>query len=140
MTVISTSKDILNKLFPAPVAPAKHLAPENLPGVSVDTSDTLSRLLKDDHERHHIFFNAKGFHKCVLIQLPICFCRLIYKILSHATHHLYAIYTLGASSEVLEAAYQTHVKYQRPSFDSPTDITESNWISHLGDELYVKYE
>ena len=48
--------------------------------------------------------------------------------------HLYDIYTLGAPPEVLEAAYETHVEYQRPAFDSPGEITEINWKDHLGDE------
>lgn len=113
------SSDTLEKLFPTPTAPAKHLAPERLPGTTASTSGTLARLLKDDANRHHIFFNDKNFH-------------------NHATHHLYAIYTLGSSSEVLEAAYQSHVKYQRPAFDSPTEVTESNWMVHLGDENYYR--
>lgn len=49
-------------------------------------------------------------------------------------HHLYAIYTLGATPDVLEAAYETHVVYQRPLFPSPSEVTESNWKKHLGDE------
>lgn len=56
---------------------------------------------------------------------------------SHATHHLYAIYTLGATPEVLQAAYETHKEYQRPAFDAPGEITEKNWKDHLGDEKYV---
>jgi hypothetical protein len=50
------------------------------------------------------------------------------------THHLYAIYTLGAPGKVLEAASETHVSYQRPAFDSPGEVTESNWLSHFEDE------
>lgn len=53
---------------------------------------------------------------------------------SHATHHLYAIYTLGAPPEVLDAAYETHVEYLRQAFDSPDEITELNWKEHFGNE------
>lgn len=56
---------------------------------------------------------------------------------SHATHHLLAIYALGADARVLHGAYQTHVLYQRPSFPSPGEITASNWKEHLGDEKSV---
>ena len=56
---------------------------------------------------------------------------------SHATHHLYAIYAMGADRKLLNEAYQTHVVYQRPAFESPGSIDDGNWKDHLGDERYV---
>lgn len=66
---------------------------------------------------------------------------------SHAAHHLLAIYAMGASADLLNAAYHTHVVYQIPAFPSPdyeelklvedarkTTIDESNWKEYLGDE------
>lgn len=52
---------------------------------------------------------------------------------------------MGASSEVLKAAYETHVAYLRPALPSPeaaepkgsTVIDEANWKDHLGDERFV---
>lgn len=55
---------------------------------------------------------------------------------------------MGANAEVLRAAYQTHVVYQRPAIptpelpdvkDAPTKliINESNWKDFLGDERFV---
>ena len=67
---------------------------------------------------------------------------------SHAAHHLLAIYAMGAPKKLLEAAYETHVVYQRPAFPSPEEpdtkpqgddfkkviIDEKNWKDYLGDE------
>ena len=55
-------------------------------------------------------------------------------LISHATHHLFAIYALGADEALLKAAYATHTVYLKPAFDSPNEITESNWKDHMGDE------
>ena len=51
---------------------------------------------------------------------------------SHASHHLIAIYALGASGPLIDAAYQTHVKYMRPAFDSPEPVSVTNFWEHLG--------
>ncbi|KAH8115154.1 hypothetical protein DFH11DRAFT_1688725 [Phellopilus nigrolimitatus] len=112
----STPKDTLDALFTLPKTSGMTAFS---PGISQDSAETLVRLLKDNHERFHIFFNERKFH-------------------NHASHHLYAIFALGAPSEVLEAAYKTHVDYQKPAFDSPEDITGSNWKEHLGDERYYR--
>jgi hypothetical protein len=52
---------------------------------------------------------------------------------SHSTHHMLAIYALGASPEIIEDAYSRH-DYLKPAFDSPEPITEKNFNEHLGDE------
>jgi hypothetical protein len=54
---------------------------------------------------------------------------------SHAAHHLLAIYALGASAPVIDAAYQTHVAYQRPAVASPGVITAKTFNDHLGQEV-----
>lgn len=59
---------------------------------------------------------------------------LILHARSHVSHHLYAIYTLGAPAKVLEAAYHEGAVYQRPAFDPPEEITEANWKDHFDDE------
>ena len=53
---------------------------------------------------------------------------------SHASHHLLAIYQLGANGPLIEAAYKEHTTYQRKQFDSPGSITEANFHEHLGEE------
>lgn len=37
----------------------------------------------------------------------------------------------------MDAAYKTHVDYQRPAFDSPKEITDNNWRDFLGNEKFV---
>ena len=44
---------------------------------------------------------------------------------------------MGAKSETIKAAYETHVVYQKPAFGSPDGIDQSNWKEHLGDEQCV---
>lgn len=51
---------------------------------------------------------------------------------SHASHHLVAIYAMGAGGPLIEEAYQTHVVYMKPAFESPEPITEDNFWKHLG--------
>ncbi len=51
------------ELFPAPShAPSLH-APSRLPGADDASTKALLDVLKDNHERWHIFFNDMGFHK-----------------------------------------------------------------------------
>jgi Questin oxidase-like len=45
---------------------------------------------------------------------------------------------MGASSELLDAAYETHKVYQRKAFQSPEPITTENFADHLGDKKYYQ--
>lgn len=63
---------------------------------------------------------------------------------SHVSHHLLAIYAMGASGELLKAAYETHTVYQKPAFPPPEQNTKSsviiddaNWKEYLGDDRCV---
>ena len=71
--VTATPQTTLDALFPAP--PNKHSlfpsVPGQLPGQTKESTDALLRLLKENHDRWHIFFNDKGFHKCVCFPLII---------------------------------------------------------------------
>ena len=58
---------------------------------------------------------------------------------SHASHHLVAIYAMGAPGPTIEAAYQTHVVYMRPSFEAPEPVTEDNFWKHLGKRECVPF-
>lgn len=42
-----------------------------VPGISSETADLTSKLLQENHEKHHIFFNYAGFH----VRLHITFTR-----------------------------------------------------------------
>ncbi|KAI8077862.1 uncharacterized protein BX664DRAFT_287461, partial [Halteromyces radiatus] len=86
-----------------------------LPGITSKTRDTVNKLLKDNHDTHHIFFNDKKFH-------------------NHLTHHLLAAYSFGANEERLEQIYKEHASYQRPLpalLDQP--LTRDNYHEHLGE-------
>lgn len=56
---------------------------------------------------------------------------------SHLSHHLFAAWAFGASPELLQEIYDLHAKEQRPALTPPSEITESNWKEHLGDEQLV---
>ena len=58
-----TPNQILDALFPVPRNGSTSYGTTIHSGVSDETGKALVRLLKDDHERHHIFFNDRGFHK-----------------------------------------------------------------------------
>ncbi|KAH7886675.1 hypothetical protein F5I97DRAFT_1025320 [Phlebopus sp. FC_14] len=107
----------LDQLFGVPAPPPSLICPQRFPGIDSEATDVLIKTLEDNHVRWHIFFNYKGFH-------------------NHAAHHLLAIWAMGASGPVIDAAYVTHCEYQRPAFESPGHITQSNVFKHLGDERY----
>ncbi|RYP11776.1 hypothetical protein DL765_007618 [Monosporascus sp. GIB2] len=55
-----------------------------------------TELLQKDLETHHVFFNDDGFH-------------------NHISHHVLALYGIGASPESLEKGYKANEGYQRPA-------------------------
>ncbi|KAI0085244.1 hypothetical protein BDY19DRAFT_1050723 [Irpex rosettiformis] len=119
----------LTALFPHLRSPATPNAaatripvPHRQAGWTYESTKAVVELLKDNHEKWHIFFNEKGFH-------------------NHASHHLLAIYTMGANKELLEAAYATHVAYLKPAIFPPgvdTIINDSNWKDYVDDEHYYQ--
>ena len=63
---------------------------------------------------------------------------MLNELLSHASHHVLAVYALGASAELVrDIYYKTHVPILLPSLESPEPITEENFVEHLGDEKYI---
>ncbi|CAF1548997.1 unnamed protein product [Adineta ricciae] len=67
-----------------------------LPGVTSQSIDTCFRLLEDNHQHYHVFFNKEhAFH-------------------NHTSHHLLAALGFGASSKVLERIYNEQKKQQMP--------------------------
>ncbi|RDX50762.1 hypothetical protein OH76DRAFT_440647 [Lentinus brumalis] len=111
----------LDTFFPLPSEAPSSRSPVRLPGITAASSEALVKTLKDDHVKWHAFFNDRGFH-------------------NHASHHLVAIYAMGAGGPLIEEAYQTHVVYMNPAFESPEPITEDNFWKHLGKrEFYNSY-
>lgn len=62
-TATATPEETLNVLFPLPVQTGTSFSPNQSPGVTAEASIALVALLKDNHDRFHIFFNDRGFHK-----------------------------------------------------------------------------
>ncbi|KAG8742800.1 hypothetical protein FRC10_000910 [Ceratobasidium sp. 414] len=120
MTAPEFDQDLLDKLFPAPSfasAFTSPSAPTPNAGITPDSTAALQRLLKENHQRFHVFFNDMHFH-------------------NHLPHHLFAAYGIGAPPSVLQAAFDHHASYQRPAYKSPESITRENWTKFLGNEDY----
>ncbi|EIW52976.1 uncharacterized protein TRAVEDRAFT_175105 [Trametes versicolor FP-101664 SS1] len=107
----------LDKLYTIPSHSPSAQAPKRFPGVTPESTATLLETLRDNHVKWHIFFNEKHFH-------------------NHASHHLLALYHLGANGDNIKAAYATHTSYQRRAYESPGKITRDNFHEHLADEDY----
>ncbi|KAF8126386.1 hypothetical protein EV363DRAFT_1348460 [Boletus edulis] len=109
----------LDALFPAPSLPPSQLSPQRYPGANLESLTALQDVLKDNHQRHHIFFNETRFH-------------------NHITHRALAIYALGGSAAIIRDYYERDSRIQRPVVQSPEPITEENFIDHLGDENFYQ--
>jgi len=81
-----------------------------------------------DAESHHCFFRATGFH-------------------NHLSHHLLAVYDLGASAGLLQKIYADEATSQRPIILEPKDesivVSKDNWIQYLENQsaygAFVKF-
>ncbi|KAF9230922.1 hypothetical protein BU15DRAFT_83025 [Melanogaster broomeanus] len=109
----------LDALFPVPSLPPSPLSPQRFPGSSLESVAALQHVLKDNHNRYHIFFNYVRFH-------------------DHAGYRALAIYALGGSASLIKNYYEQDGKNQRPAVKSPGPITEENFVEHLGDENFYQ--
>ncbi|KAI6118350.1 hypothetical protein F5141DRAFT_999900 [Pisolithus sp. B1] len=109
----------LEALFPPPSCPPSALAPQRLPGTSVESLAALQHVLQDNHKRWHIFLNDMKFH-------------------NHITHRALALYALGGSGSIIREFYTQDSQRQLPAVESPEAITLTNFVDHLGDGRYYK--
>ena len=58
-------------------------------------------------------------------------------ILSHLAHHALALWSLGATGAQIRAASDKDSEIQQPIYESPEQITESNFTVHVGDRKQV---
>ncbi|KAI9898266.1 hypothetical protein N3K66_006626 [Trichothecium roseum] len=75
------------------------------------TAQKVSDLLQQDLERHHVFFNASGFH-------------------DHIVHQLLTLYGTGASAQHLQKAYDDNSSYMKPAqatHDSVLEELRAGW-------------
>ncbi|KAG6913170.1 hypothetical protein DXG01_009085, partial [Tephrocybe rancida] len=105
-------------LFPAPTASRVSGAPRTWPGITPQSTDTIQRIIKDSHEKWHVFFMRD------------------YRPHNHSVHYALALWALGADDEIINAAYNLDCEYLLPRFNSPGKITATNFNEHLGDDEY----
>ncbi|KAF8333684.1 hypothetical protein F5887DRAFT_921889 [Amanita rubescens] len=111
----------LDSLFPTPSPPPSLVAPTRWAGITPQTVQVLKKVLKDNYERWHIFFNDRGFH-------------------NHAVHRILALWALGADEAIIEVGYETDSSYLRETYPSPNPITVGNFKEHLGDaNAYLEF-
>ncbi|KAG2063744.1 hypothetical protein BDR04DRAFT_1146216 [Suillus decipiens] len=112
----------LDALFPCPSSTPNILSPPRYPGFSPEAVAALTRVMKENYTKYHIFFNYKRLH-------------------NHITHRALALYAMGARGSLIEHFYKEDSAYQRSVVEPPEAITEVNFIEHLGDEnFYVAYK
>ncbi|KAL6241941.1 hypothetical protein RBB50_011186 [Rhinocladiella similis] len=66
----------------------------HVPNISLQSSETGSKLLQYNSDHYHSFFNSAGFH-------------------NHIAHHLLTIYALGATPGEIQHAFDFNKGYQR---------------------------
>ncbi|KAF2403037.1 hypothetical protein EJ06DRAFT_472094 [Trichodelitschia bisporula] len=86
MTSVSPSPTHFNLTNAPGASPPFRTPPEG-------SLETASKLLQENHERFHIFFNEDGFH-------------------NHIAHHLATLHALGASTSQLQSAFSNNTSYQ----------------------------
>lgn len=109
------------ELFPVPSTPTHYTEFRRLPGATSESTKVLRKLLLENHEKWHIMFNDEGFH-------------------NHISHHLLALWSLGASAESLQKAYDAEIDEQRPIkiSEDVVPITEDNFCDHLGEQRFYQ--
>ncbi|TBU62348.1 hypothetical protein BD310DRAFT_919205 [Dichomitus squalens] len=99
----------------------------NLPGTTPEAKRVAERVLEEDRQKHHCFYGRVGFH-------------------NHLSHHLLAVYDLGAPAALLQKIYDREAEsqsdietWERKSGKieaAHETITNENWTNFLGDERY----
>ncbi|ESK87935.1 hypothetical protein Moror_10886 [Moniliophthora roreri MCA 2997] len=119
-TITSKLQSKFFDLWPAPSPPPFPTSPSRLAGSTPEATQKLRELLKLNHDNWHIFYDDVGRH-------------------DHMTHHLLALWSLGADAQILQAGYDLHVELQRPlGGEQAEGITQENFLDHLGDRTYYK--
>ncbi|KAG6849194.1 hypothetical protein H0H93_010521 [Arthromyces matolae] len=105
-------------LFPAPSVSRSKLAPRLWPGITPESTATLKRIIKENHEKSHAYILGD------------------YRAHNHSIQHTLAIWALGTEDDIIQAAYNQSSGVLVPRGQSPGTITNENLYDHLGDEQY----
>ncbi|KAL8827789.1 MAG: hypothetical protein Q9191_002978 [Dirinaria sp. TL-2023a] len=94
----------------------------HVPGISPESAAKASEVLQENHELHHIFRNAAGFH-------------------NHLVHHILTLYALGATPEQIERHYNNNKTAQRPQQPLHNRVAEElrdseRYQEYLGKEIH----
>ncbi|BFZ65161.1 hypothetical protein YB2330_006324 [Saitoella coloradoensis] len=93
----------------------------HLPGITSTSQQKVRDMIRENHEKHHIFFKTPaGLH-------------------NHLSHYIYAAHSLGASTTHLQRIYEHESSYQKPmpkrhERAEGQGINRQNFGQHLGDE------
>ncbi|KAJ2965829.1 hypothetical protein NUW58_g10811 [Xylaria curta] len=87
-----------------------HITPENTGLWHLKQTEAAAKktteLLQQDLEKHHCYFNDKGYH-------------------NHISHHLLSLYGIGASPEDIQMGYDDNTSYQRSIYEAhPEKVDE----------------
>ncbi|KAL0067526.1 hypothetical protein AAF712_005517 [Marasmius tenuissimus] len=107
--------------FPTPSkalqASPKGSSPAIYPGVTSEGTETLRAILRENHEKYHIFYNEMKF-------------------VNHLGHRALAVWALGAGKDVIQKTFDDDSKMQKPRGTTPKPITRQNFNEHLGDPKF----
>ncbi|KAK1216779.1 hypothetical protein PQX77_020584 [Marasmius sp. AFHP31] len=104
-------------LFPASAPLIARNALMVSPGITKESTEELLLVLQENHNKHHAFFDDRGFH-------------------NHLAHRALALWALGADKVAIRQTFEIDSRIQRPRFKSPEPIAAENFIEHLGDPSY----
>ena len=66
----------------------------NLPGITYESTKVAEDVLTKDHKTNHCYFRPSGFH-------------------NHLSHHILAVYDMGATPELIKSVFEDEQKIQR---------------------------
>lgn len=94
----------------------------HVPNIKQESAAKASEVLQENHELHHIFRNAAGFH-------------------NHLVHHILTLYALGASPAQIQKHYNNNKTAQRPQQPLHNRVTEElhdskKYQGYLGKEKH----
>ncbi|KAG9308614.1 hypothetical protein JVU11DRAFT_11722 [Chiua virens] len=132
-----SSREILVRLFPGVKPPPSLLAPGRVPNCGPKATAALLKALRITTSGAMSFSTSSVSTSTSLPLLGRA--RLVDALHSHSVHHLLAIYALGASAPVINAAYEdTHLDHLRIAFVAPNKVTttDDTFTDYLGNDHY----